>query len=119
MTDYSENVVRRGALWGQVSSLVINSLSSLTADYVDVTKDDNFYRVLSAMVQISSSESSPNELSLNGHIRLRKNCANQPPDPGRPVDVFPRPCQTHSGHDNPARGTNLPQSNPFPLLPGQ
>ncbi len=32
MTDYSGNLVRRDALRGQVSSLVINSLSSLTAD---------------------------------------------------------------------------------------
>jgi hypothetical protein len=72
MTDYSGNVVRCDALRGQVSSLVINSLSSLTADYADVTDDDNFCRVLSSMVQISSTESSPNELSLNGHIRLRE-----------------------------------------------
>ncbi len=72
MTDYSGNIVRCGALRGQVSSLVINSLSSLTADYADVTDDDNFYRVLSSRVQISSTESSPNESSLNGHIRLQK-----------------------------------------------
>ncbi len=72
MIDYSDNVVRRGALRGQVSSLVINSLSSLTADHADVTDDDNFYQVLSSMVQILSTESSPNELSLNGHICLRK-----------------------------------------------
>jgi hypothetical protein len=52
--------------------LVINSLSSLTADHADVTEDNNFYQVLSSMVQISSAESSPNELSLNGHICLRK-----------------------------------------------
>ena len=45
VTDYSGNVVRRDALWGQVSSLVINSLSSLPADYADVTDDNNFYRV--------------------------------------------------------------------------
>ena len=72
MTDYLGNVVRRDVLRGQVSSLVINSLSSLTADYADVTDEDNFYRVLSSMVQISSTESSPNELSLNSHIRLHK-----------------------------------------------
>ncbi len=72
MTDYSGKIVRRGALRGQVSSLVINPLSSLTADYADVTNDDNFYRVLSSMVQISSTESSPNELSLNGHICSQK-----------------------------------------------
>jgi hypothetical protein len=72
MTDYSGNVVRSGALRGQVSSLVINSLSSLTSDYADVPDDNNFYRVLSSMVQILSTESSPNELSLNGHICLRK-----------------------------------------------
>ncbi len=64
MTNYSGNVVRHGALHGQVSSLVINSLSSLTADHADVTDDDNFYRVLSSMVQISSPESSPNEIAL-------------------------------------------------------
>ncbi len=52
MTDYSGNVVRRVALRGQVGSLIINSLSSLTADYADVTYDDNFYWVLSSMVQI-------------------------------------------------------------------
>jgi hypothetical protein len=34
MTDYSGNVVRHVALRGQVSSLVINSLSSLTADHM-------------------------------------------------------------------------------------
>jgi hypothetical protein len=72
MTDYSGNVVRPDALRGQVSSLVINFLSSLTADYADVTDNDNFYQVLSSMVQISSSESSPNELSLNGQIRSSK-----------------------------------------------
>jgi hypothetical protein len=72
MTDYSGNVVRRVALQGQASGLVINSLSSLTADYADVTDDNNFYRVLSSMVQISSTESSPNELSLNGQIRSQK-----------------------------------------------
>jgi hypothetical protein len=72
MIDYFGNVVRRGALRGQVSSLVINSLSSLTADHADVTNDDNFYQVLSSMVQSLSTESSPNELSLNGHICSRK-----------------------------------------------
>jgi hypothetical protein len=57
-TNYSGNIVRLGALQGQVSSLVINSLSSLTADHDDVTDNDNFYRVLSSMVQILSTESS-------------------------------------------------------------
>ncbi len=78
MIDYSGNVIRRGALRGQVSSLVINSLSSLTADHADINDDDNFYWVLSSMVQISSTESSPNELSLNGHIC---SCKIAPIDP--------------------------------------
>ncbi len=78
MIDYSGNVIRRGALRGQVSSLEVNSLSSLTADHADVTGNDNFYRVLSSMVQISSTESSPNKLSLNGHIPLRKIAAIDP-----------------------------------------
>jgi hypothetical protein len=69
---YSGNIFRRVALKGQVSSLVINSLSSLTADYADVSNEDNFYQVLSSMVQILSTVSSLNKLSLSGHIRLRK-----------------------------------------------
>ena len=67
MTDYSGNVVRRVALRGQVSSLVINSLSSLTADYADVTDNNNFYWVLSSLVQISSTEphhQCPNHIAL-------------------------------------------------------
>jgi hypothetical protein len=43
MTDYSGNVVRHVALRGQVSNMAINSLSFLTADYADVTDNDNFY----------------------------------------------------------------------------
>jgi hypothetical protein len=41
MTGYSGNVVRHVALRGQVSSLVINSLSSLTTDHADVTNNNN------------------------------------------------------------------------------
>ena len=79
MTNYSGNIVRSVAVRGHVSNLVINSLSSLTTDFADVTYDDNFYRVLSSsMVQISSTESSLNESSLSRHIRL---CKIAPIDP--------------------------------------
>ena len=78
MTDCSGNVVRRVALRGQVSSLVINSLSSLTADYTDVTDNNNFYGALSSMVQILNTESSQNELSLSGHICLHKIAPTDP-----------------------------------------
>ncbi len=72
MTDYSSNGIRLGGLRGHISSFVIYSFFSLTADHVDVTDNDNFYWVLSSMVQLSSTDSSPNELSLNGHIPPHK-----------------------------------------------
>jgi len=74
MTDYSGHVVSRHAVRGHVSSLTINSLSSLTTDLADVTDDDNFADVLTSNVQISSLATSPNSIdaSLNGHIRSRR-----------------------------------------------
>ena len=77
-TDYSGNVVRGVTMRRHIGSLVINWLSSLTADLADVTDDDNFYRVLSSMVQILSTDSSFNESSLSGHICL---CKIVPIDP--------------------------------------
>ena len=43
MTGYSINAVRCVTVRGHVGNLVINLLSSLTADLVDVIDDDNFY----------------------------------------------------------------------------
>ncbi len=74
MTDYSGPVVMTmHALRGHVSKLVINLLSSMTADQADVTDDNNFYRVLASHVQISSIET-----SHNGYIHL---CITAPIDP--------------------------------------
>jgi len=46
MTDYSGTIVSCAAVRGRVGILAINSLSSLTADLVDVTDDENFHQVL-------------------------------------------------------------------------
>ena len=54
MTDYSGRVVSRHAVRGHVSSLTINSLSSLTTDLADVTDDNNFADILTSNVQILS-----------------------------------------------------------------
>jgi hypothetical protein len=68
MIDYLGRVVTTTRpLMGHINHLVINLLSSLTADQADITDDKNFYDVLASHVQISSIET-----SLNGHICLRK-----------------------------------------------
>jgi hypothetical protein len=63
MTDYSGNAVHCAAVRGHVGILVINLLSSLSSDLVEVTDDENFHQVLTSKVMISSVET-----SLNGHI---------------------------------------------------
>jgi hypothetical protein len=74
MIDYSGHVVTTTlSLGGHANHLVINLLSSLTADKAEVTDDNNVYSVLASHVQISSIET-----SLNGHIRL---CKTVPIDP--------------------------------------
>jgi hypothetical protein len=65
MIDYAGRVVMTmQPLRGHINHLVINLLSSLTTDQVDV---DHFYDVLASHIQISSIET-----SLNGHICSRK-----------------------------------------------
>jgi hypothetical protein len=74
MIDYSGHVVTMtGSLRGHVNHLVINLLSSLTTDQADVTDNNNFYRVLTSHVQISSIET-----SHDGHFCF---CSIAPIDP--------------------------------------
>jgi hypothetical protein len=68
MVDYSGRVVTTTRpLMMHINLLVIDPLSSLTADQADVTDDENLYDVLASHVQILSIES-----SLNGHVCSRK-----------------------------------------------
>jgi hypothetical protein len=43
MMDYSGNIVHDAALRGQVPTLIVNELQSLTADMADMTHDYNFH----------------------------------------------------------------------------
>jgi len=60
MTDYSGNAVCCEAVRGRVGILVINLLSSLSSDLIDVTDDENFHHVMTSKVMISSVETSLN-----------------------------------------------------------
>ncbi len=74
MIDYSGRVVTTTQpLRGHINHLVINLLSILTTDQVDVTDNDNCYNALASHVQISSIET-----SLNGHICSRKTAPIDP-----------------------------------------
>jgi hypothetical protein len=67
MANYSGCVVTMTcAMRGHIGNLVINLLSSLTTDLVDITDDNNFYFILTSNVQILSIET-----SLSRHILLR------------------------------------------------
>jgi hypothetical protein len=67
MTNYSGSVVNCTVMRKHDGILAINSHSSLTTDFADVTDDENFYQVLTLRVQILSLKS-----SHNGHIRSRQ-----------------------------------------------
>ena len=67
MTDYAGSLITCSGKRGRGDAYVINSLSSLTTDLMDVTDDDNFHTALSSTVQILSVAT-----SLNGHVRTRK-----------------------------------------------
>jgi hypothetical protein len=74
MIDYSGRVVTTmQPLRGHINHLVMNLLSILTTDQVDVTDNDNCYNALASHVQISSIET-----SLNRHICLRKTAPIDP-----------------------------------------
>jgi hypothetical protein len=67
MTDYSGNIVRDAAVRGQVPTLIVNELQSLTTDLADMTHDCNFHQVLTSHVVVSSVNA-----SLSGHVQLQK-----------------------------------------------
>ncbi len=67
MMDYSGNIVCDAAVRGQVPTLIVNDLQSLTTDLADMTHDCNFHQVLTSHVIVSSVNA-----SLSGHVRLRK-----------------------------------------------
>jgi len=60
------HVLDRSALRGHPSTLVINSLVSVTQTAADVTSDDNFFCVLTSNVMINRVEA-----SLTGHLTTR------------------------------------------------
>ncbi len=67
MMDYSGNIVCDAAMRGQVPTLIVSELQSLTTDLANMTHDCNFHQVLNSHVVISSINA-----SLSGHVRLRK-----------------------------------------------
>jgi hypothetical protein len=67
MADYSGNIIRDAAMRGQVPTLIVNELQSLTTDLADMMHDCNFYQVLISHVGISSVNA-----SLSRHVQLRK-----------------------------------------------
>jgi hypothetical protein len=67
MIYYSSNIVCDAAVRGQVPTLIVNELQSLTTDLADMTHDCNFHQVLTSHVVVSSIDASP-----SGHVRLRK-----------------------------------------------
>ncbi len=67
MMDYSGNIVCNAAMRGQVPTLIINELQSLTTDLADMMHDCNFHQVLTSHVVVSSADA-----SLSGHVQLRK-----------------------------------------------
>ncbi len=62
MVDYHGAIVRANDFPAR-GCLVINKLSSLMTDAVDITNDDNFHVVLKSQVHISSVEAMGNTLS--------------------------------------------------------
>jgi hypothetical protein len=67
MMDYSGNIVRDAAVRGQVPTLIVNELQSLTTDMADMTHDCNFHQVLTSHVVVSSVDA-----SLSGHMQSCK-----------------------------------------------
>ncbi len=67
MMDYSGNIVCDAAVRGQVPTIIVNALQSLTTDLADMMHDCNFHQVLTSHVIISSVDT-----SLSGHVGSRK-----------------------------------------------
>ncbi len=67
MMDYSSNIVHDATMRGQVPTLIVNELQSLTTDMADMTHDCNFHQILTSHIVVSSIDA-----SLSGHMQLRK-----------------------------------------------
>jgi hypothetical protein len=67
MIDYSINIIHDTAVRGQVPTLIVNELQSLTTDLADMMHDCNFHQVLTSNIVVSSVDA-----SLSGHVQLRK-----------------------------------------------
>jgi hypothetical protein len=67
MTDYSGNIARDAAARGQIPTLIVNELQSLTTDMADMMHNCNFHQVLASHIVVSSIDA-----SLSGHVRSRK-----------------------------------------------
>jgi hypothetical protein len=67
MKVYSGNILHDAAVRGQVPTLIVNELQSLTTDLADMMHDCNFHQVLTSHVVVSSANA-----SLSGHVQLCK-----------------------------------------------
>jgi hypothetical protein len=67
MMDYSGNVIPDADARGQVPTLIVNELQSLTTYMADMMHNCNFHQVLTSHVVVSSISA-----SLSRHVRLRK-----------------------------------------------
>jgi hypothetical protein len=67
MMDYSDNIVHDAAVRGQVPTLIVNELQSLTTDLADMMHDCNFHQFLTSHVIVSSVNA-----SLSGQVQSRK-----------------------------------------------
>ncbi len=58
MMDYSGSIVCDAAVRGQVTTLIVNELQSLTTDMADMTHACNFHQVLTSHIVVSSVSAS-------------------------------------------------------------
>ena len=65
MTNYAGNIVPCSGKRGRRDAYVINSISSLTLDLVDIIDVDNFHTAFLLIIQIFTT-------SLNKHVHPRK-----------------------------------------------
>ncbi len=74
MMDYFGNIICDAAVKGQVPTLIVKELQSLTTDMADMMHNCNFHQVLTFRLVISSVAA-----SLSGHMQLCKTA---------PIDFF-------------------------------
>ena len=66
MIDHAGQVVERTVLRGRNATLAINALASSVETVADVTNNNNFYRMFTSHIMISSVDT-----NLTGHMRTR------------------------------------------------